>query len=620
MKRKGLLLILLTLMCLFFVTSALPEVSAAEETATATLTFDANKTNRTSFSTTKQVWEQNGIVFTNNKAASTNSVADYGAPVRLYKSSEIVVEHENMTQIVFYCTSGYVLSVSGASTSGTTVTVNFSEPQDSFTVASLSSQVRFEKITVTYVQGEQEDPVISSLKKTFKHYYNSGEFVRETEIFIDKGAIIDDVKNGNIEMEDIFHNPGKAEETYANVILDRTTTFGDNYLYFDNGVGFGTSEEGKLIQFTYVDEDTIPNSEKNAIDEFFITLKDFADLTAESKDVNGDLSSGWTVAGDVYSNSTAIVISTALQFTAPGWVSPDENYVDFDSVTMHINEDGNLEIRVWAAGEEGKLDSAKLEEADLDSTGDHLVFSRAIVVDYRTEEADATAKTVSTLGKEIPYGGTITLDTTFPTNDAKISWTNENGETVTEVSYVEPTSGQESVEITLTATITLGYQVRETQVTYVCNPKPANGPVATFELGANGSASHNDGTEKTSYSETNNGYTFSYTSGSKVYTGARDAKGNSCIKFGTSSAAGTMKFTVPNDVNYVVILVAKYKTNASKISVNGTTHTLTNASSNGAYDTIIIDTTTNKTVELKTVSGGYRCMLNTVYFYTVNPN
>ena len=65
-----------------------------------------------------------------------------------------------------------------------------------------------------------------------------------------------------------------------------------------------------------------------------------------------------------------------------------------------------------------------------------------------------------------------------------------------------------------------------------------------FQLGANGSASHNDGTEKTSYSETKDGYTLSLTGGSKMYTGARDAKGNSCIKLGTSSAAGKFSFTV----------------------------------------------------------------------------
>lgn len=140
--------------------------------------------------------------------------------------------------------------------------------------------------------------------------------------------------------------------------------------------------------------------------------------------------------------------------------------------------------------------------------------------------------------------------------------------------------------------------------------------LATFALGANGSASHNDGTSKASYSETNNGYTLNLTSGTNMYTGARDAKGNSCIKLGSSSKAGSFKFTVPENVTEVVIYIAKYKANTTKISVNnGTSQTLTKSSNDGAYDVITIDTTTNKTITLTTQSGGYRAMMNTIEFH-----
>ena len=138
---------------------------------------------------------------------------------------------------------------------------------------------------------------------------------------------------------------------------------------------------------------------------------------------------------------------------------------------------------------------------------------------------------------------------------------------------------------------------------------------ATFELGANGSASHYDGSEKSTYTETVNGYTLSIICGSKMYTGARDAKGNSCIKFGTDSAVGQCMFIVPEDVTEVVIYVAKYKAKTSKVSINGgAATTLTSASDNGEYDTIIVDTTTNKTVEVATTSGGNRAMMNTIVF------
>ena len=137
----------------------------------------------------------------------------------------------------------------------------------------------------------------------------------------------------------------------------------------------------------------------------------------------------------------------------------------------------------------------------------------------------------------------------------------------------------------------------------------------TFNLGANGSASHSDGSSATTYTETVDGYNLSITNGTKMYKGARDAKGNSCLKFGTTSATGSMKFTVPDNVTKVVIYVAQYKANATKVTINGTTSTITTASTNGAYTPIEIDTTTTKTVNFATATGGVRAMINTIVFF-----
>ena len=140
-----------------------------------------------------------------------------------------------------------------------------------------------------------------------------------------------------------------------------------------------------------------------------------------------------------------------------------------------------------------------------------------------------------------------------------------------------------------------------------------------FELGANGSATHKDGsTAKTTYSETIDGYTLSITGGTKMYPSSYDAKGNSCIKLGTSSVVGGFSFTVPDDVTSVSIAIAKYKANTTKITVNGTSYTLTKNSDNGEYDEIIVDTSTTKTVSLTTVSGGYRAMVNTITYVIEN--
>lgn len=138
----------------------------------------------------------------------------------------------------------------------------------------------------------------------------------------------------------------------------------------------------------------------------------------------------------------------------------------------------------------------------------------------------------------------------------------------------------------------------------------------TFEFGDKGTASHYDGSEiSTSASYKEGGYTLTLTNLSKVYGSARDAKGNSALKLGTSKAVGSFSFVVPDDVTSVIIKAAKYKDNTTKISINdGATQTLTKNSSDGAYDAITIDTTTIKTLNFTTVSGGARCMIDSITY------
>ena len=130
----------------------------------ATLSF-ADKAQRTVFDSSKQVWEQNGIVLTNNKGWSTNAGADYANPARLYKNSEIIVEYGSpIRTIVFACSgSEYTTALQSAITNGTVsadgnkITVTLSEPANSYTIAALSGgQVRMNGLTVYYGE-ESED-------------------------------------------------------------------------------------------------------------------------------------------------------------------------------------------------------------------------------------------------------------------------------------------------------------------------------------------------------------------------------------------------------------------------------------------------------------------------------
>ena len=125
--------------------------------ASATLSF-ASKDQRTAFSSTQQIWEQNGIKLTNNKASSSTDVADYASPARFYKSSSITIEgQKNIAKIEFVCnTTDYAsalkLSIGNeASVDGKTVTLTLATPAKSYSISALTAQVRVDNMTVYYV-------------------------------------------------------------------------------------------------------------------------------------------------------------------------------------------------------------------------------------------------------------------------------------------------------------------------------------------------------------------------------------------------------------------------------------------------------------------------------------
>ena len=137
------------------------EEGIAPKPVVGTLSF-ANKAQRTSYSTTKQVWTQNGVTLTNNKDKSTANVGDYANPARLYASSQVIitVEGEGIAKVVFnansnsYATAlvnslkaaGYTYTVSGK-----VVTLTFDKAVDEVKF-NCSAQVRLNSIEVTYYE------------------------------------------------------------------------------------------------------------------------------------------------------------------------------------------------------------------------------------------------------------------------------------------------------------------------------------------------------------------------------------------------------------------------------------------------------------------------------------
>lgn len=120
----------------------------------ATIKFN-DKAARTEFDTNHQVWEQNGIKVTNNKAASTSNVADYANPARFYASSELVIEYTaNIEKVVINTADGRnfasSLTIDGCTVTvdGSVCTIVLNAPATSVTIAKLAAQVRVSSIEV----------------------------------------------------------------------------------------------------------------------------------------------------------------------------------------------------------------------------------------------------------------------------------------------------------------------------------------------------------------------------------------------------------------------------------------------------------------------------------------
>lgn len=136
---------------------------------TATITFD-NTSKRTSVSTTQQIWEENGIVFTNNKGSGSDINESYFNPVRVYKNSEVVIEYGKTITKIDFATSGSdyaeklessLSSLGDISTSGNTVTLVLTQPTKSFTFTNSGGATRFNSITIYAtddISGETPDP------------------------------------------------------------------------------------------------------------------------------------------------------------------------------------------------------------------------------------------------------------------------------------------------------------------------------------------------------------------------------------------------------------------------------------------------------------------------------
>ena len=142
-----------------------PDVPAGEG---VTLSF-ATTANRTEFSTEKQVWQQNGITVTNEKAGSSSDVGDYANPARFYKNSSLEIAYPGMVKFEANCAStDYAKAladcIADSIVNGSTVTVELPMAGDYFYISALSAgQVRINSITVYAAATQPDEPDVPDI-------------------------------------------------------------------------------------------------------------------------------------------------------------------------------------------------------------------------------------------------------------------------------------------------------------------------------------------------------------------------------------------------------------------------------------------------------------------------
>ena len=117
---------------------------------------------RTVLNDNQQVWTDGSVTLTNDKASSTNAVADYSNPVRLYKGStmtisssagkfnKIVINSANYEDRIQALNDTLTAANLTFTANGTVFTITFAEAIDTTTAISLANQCRFVSIVVSY--------------------------------------------------------------------------------------------------------------------------------------------------------------------------------------------------------------------------------------------------------------------------------------------------------------------------------------------------------------------------------------------------------------------------------------------------------------------------------------
>ena len=282
----------------------------------ATITFDSKDDKRIEYSTSKQVWTENGITITN-----TGSVGDYFNPVRFYKSSKLVVESSDMVKIVFACnTNDYATSLKtsigdSATLNGKEVTVIFAAATNSFEIALTDGQVRVDSITVFAADPEQS---VCTHKDTYENVTtpatctttgtkeiicnDCGEKIGEEEISVTKHTYVNN----------ICYVCGKVDPLsvdYSGRFFIAAIRTSGNYFYMTSDLGTATTSRYQIVDsgLTELTETVCPK------DGFIFVLvkNEHGTYKIYAEGVEGDNYLGWTSGN----SGTLVAEADAICFT-----------------------------------------------------------------------------------------------------------------------------------------------------------------------------------------------------------------------------------------------------------------------------------------------------------------
>ena len=539
------------------------EVAERVEEVTATLTFD-NKSKRTEFTDAKQVWKENDIILTNNKANSTNNIADYAYPARFYQNSSIVVSAPgNITKIVFDCNSeSYATTLknsigSTATASSDKVTVSFASAIQNFTVAKLTGQVRMDAVTVTYqtAGGSGDTPDVTPELS-----------VTETVLKIDHVESSEVVSVSTKNLYDIEANAFADAECTSDCdwLAAEWTPEGISYTVTEN-----TSNELRkgYIQITGLD---LENNEYSEVITVSQATSHVAELTVEeflAKEVNPYM---WYQLTGVMSN---IVEDNAFG----NFDITDETgtvYVYGLTATKKSSNDKSFNSLGLRNGDELTLIGTRSvygSNAQVGGPAYHVSHVSAPYIDVKTTinvSADAT-------------------EATF-TVESNIDWDVES-EDANDYSVVDGT-----VTVNFSANESEEEMVYEVRIT----SEELDDVVVTIKQAA-ASTGGDEGGETVITEEK-----LTWTLGTKAYSEKAKINGASTqisvLKLGTSSAAGNATITLPAGTVKVAFTAVAWKgKKATLLFKDGTTtiasHTLvahTGASNSSPYTITVADTDT----------------------------